>query len=745
MNRRDVLRSGACVAAVAGLPAMAMAQTPPPAPSPAATSEAQAGRAFFTPLQGPIAPKRPVTITQLGRTRTDDYAWLRAPNWQEVINEPASLQGEIRTHLEAENAYTKSVFLDPTEALRERLFTELRGKVKEDDSSVPAPDGTFAYYTRFREGGQYPVVARRPIDPATREPTGPEQILIDGDREARGKPFWRLQNWEQSPRHDVFAYAVDLEGGNSTTLRFRVTANGQDLQYRIENCDGSLVWAKDGRTCFYTLLDDNFRSTKVMRHVLGEPGRDALVYEETNPAFQMGTGKSASGDYLFIVRARSDASEALYLPLDTPTTRPRVLAPVRDGLEYYPDHHGEHFYIRTNKDGATDFKIMRVPVANPAQRGWRDYIPHEPGRFIDSLSLYKGHMVLGMMVDALPRLRVRDLASGAEHDIGFPEEAYDVDVLRGFEWDTPILRFTYNSPSTPTETYDYNMVTRGRVLRKRQEIPSGHDKADYVVRRIVAVADDGARVPVTILHHKDTPIDGAAPCLLYGYGSYGISMPANFSISRLPLVDRGLVYAIAHIRGGQERGQQWYLDGKLMQKKNTFTDFIRVAETLVEQRFAAPRRIVIEGRSAGGLLVGAVMNMRPELFAGVIGGVAFVDVINTISDGELPLTPPEWTEWGNPITDAAAYDYMMGYSPYDNVAARPYPPLLAQTALSDSQVTYWEPAKWVARLREQAPDFGPYLLHVNMEAGHAGASGRLDRLREVAESHAFALWCLGLA
>jgi oligopeptidase B len=740
MNRRDVLRTGTCAAAALGLPALAMAQG-----TSAATGETTPGRANFTALQGPIAPKRPVTITQLGRTRTDNYAWLRAPNWQEVINEPSSLQGEIRTHIEAENSYTKAVFLDPTQKLRDDLFAELRGKVKEDDSSVPAPDGAFAYYTRFREGGQYPVVARRPLDAATREFAGPEQVLIDGDREARGKPFWRLQNWEQNPQHDIFAYAVDLEGGNSTTMRFKVAATGSDLPYQIEKCDGSLVWAPDGRTCFYTLLDDNFRAAKVMRHVVGEPDSDVLIYEEKNPAFQMGTYKSASGDYLFILRARSDATEVRYLPLATPTAAPRVMATVRDGLEYYPDHHGEHFYIRTNKDGATDFKIMRAPVARPAQGQWRDYIPHEAGRFIDSAALYKDHMVLGLMVDALPKLRVRDMAAGTDHDIAFPEEAYDVDVLRGFEWATRTLRFTYNSPSTPTETWDYDMAARTRVLRKRQEIPSGHDKENYVVRRIVAVADDGARVPVTILHHKDTPIDGAAPCLLYGYGSYGISMPANFSISRLPLVDRGLVYAIAHIRGGQERGQQWYLDGKLMKKMNTFTDFIRAAETLVEQRFAAPRRIVIEGRSAGGLLVGAVMNMRPELFAGVIGGVAFVDVINTISDGELPLTPPEWTEWGNPITDAAAYDYMMSYSPYDQVGAKPYPPLLAQTALSDSQVTYWEPAKWVAHLREKAPDFGPYLLHVNMEAGHAGASGRLDRLKEVAESHAFALWCLGMA
>jgi oligopeptidase B len=736
MTRRDLLKAGAGAAALglaAAVPGAALAQGAP-----------LTGRARFTSLQGPIAAKRPVTLTQLGRTRNDDYAWMRAPNWQEVIDSPASLQGEIRTHIEAENAYTRQVFLDPTEALRDKLFGELRGRVKEDDSSVPAPMDNFQYYTRFRQGGQYPIVARRPIDTTTKEPTGPEQVLIDGDAESRGQKFWRLQDWEASPRQDVFAYFVDYQGGNSTTLRFRVAATGADLPYSIEKASAGLVWAPDGRTCFYALVDDNFRTAKVVRHTLGEPSRDRVIYEETNPAFQMGIGKSASGEYLFIVRSESDSSEFLYLPLKTPNARPRVMARRRAGVEYYPDHHGDHFYILTNRD-AVDFKIVRAPVNNPGVGQWTDFVPHEPGRFIDSMNLYSGHMVMSLMVNALPQLRVRDMATSAEHDISFPEEAYDIDVLRGFEWNTRTLRYNYNSPATPTETWDYDMGAKTRVMRKRQEIPSGHNKDDYTVKRVVATADDGAQIPITLLSRKGTPTDGTAPCLLYGYGSYGISMPASFSTSRLPLVDRGLVYAIAHIRGGKERGNQWYQNGKLLKKKNTFTDFIRAADHLVASKTVAPGKIVIEGRSAGGLLVGAVMNMAPELFAGVIGGVAFVDVINTISDGELPLTPPEWTEWGNPITDAAAYDYMMSYSPYDNVAAKPYPPLLAQTALSDSQVTYWEPTKWVARLRATAPDAGPYLLHCNMDAGHGGASGRFDRLKEVAESHAFALWCLKMA
>lgn len=735
-DRRTLLKTGACAAALAALPGLAMAQEmPQPAP----------GRASLTPLQGPMARRVPVSITQHGQTRVDDYAWLRAPNWQEVINEPSSLVGEIRTHLEAENAYTRQVLLEPTAALRESLFGELRGRIKEDDSTVPAPDGAFAYATRFREGGQYPVVVRTPIDPVTKAPAGPEQVLIDGDALSRGTPYWRLMNWEQNPQQDVFAWMVDYEGSNNATIRFLVPATRGVLPYEITPADSSLVWAKDGRTCYYVLRDENFRGSKVMRHILGEPGSDVMIYEERDPAFQMGIGKTASGDYMMIVRSRSDSSEYRTVDLSDPAARPRLFARQRAGHEYYADHHEGHFYIRTNRDGATDFKVMRTPVGSTSEGNWRDFIPYQAGVFIEDISLYKGHMVRAETVDALPRLVVRDMASGAEHTIAQTEEAYVLASSRGFEWDTATLRFTYNSPSTPSETWDYDMNTRQRVLKKVQEIPSGHDKNNYVVRRTVAVAADGARIPVTLLHRRDTPLDGSAPCLLYGYGSYGISMPANFAISRLPLVDRGLVYAIAHIRGGQERGYQWYVDGKLENKQNTFSDFIRVAQMLVEERIVAPRRIVIEGRSAGGLLVGAVMNQAPELFAGVIGGVAFVDVINTISDGSLPLTPPEWTEWGNPITDAQAYATMMAYSPYDNVAAKPYPPLFAQTALSDSQVTYWEPAKWVARLRATAPEFGPYLLDVNMEAGHGGASGRFDRLRETADSHAFALWCLGMA
>jgi oligopeptidase B len=733
MDRRTLLLTGTAAMAV-GI--AGCATTPGAAPA--------SGRARFTALAGPAAERRPVTITQLGRVRTDDYQWMRAAHWQEVIDSPTTLPAEIRTHIEAENAYTEEVLMAPTAALRDKLFQELRGRIDEDDSSVPAPDGIFEYAVRFREGGQYPIVVRRPIDRVTKAPTGPEQVVLDGNVEAEGHAFWRLQGWAHSPDHSLVGYAVDYRGGNSATLRFRDTTTGRDLPYEIQEIAGPPDWAPDSKTCFYQAVDANFRPSRVMRHTVGAAGRDTLVFEERDPAFQMGIGTSASGEYLFIVRAESASSEVLYIPMATPDAAPRRIAPHRPGVEYYPEHFGGHFFLRTNAGGALDYRIARVPVGAPETAAWEDVIPHQPGRFIGSMEMYGRYMVLDLMVDALPQFSIRDMASAQDHLVSFPEEAYDLSIARGFEFDTTTLRFTYSSPTTPAEVWDYDMATRERVLRKRQRIPSGHDAADYVTRRIVAVAPDGARVPVTLLARRTTPLDGTAPCLLYGYGAYGISMPASFSIGRLPLVDRGLVYAIAHVRGGQERGRQWYLDGKLMQKRNSFTDLIAVAAHLEDARIVAPGRTVIEGRSAGGLLVGATMNMAPTRFAGVIAGVAFVDVINTISDASLPLTPPEWTEWGNPITDPAAYDYMMSYSPYENVAEHTYPPVLAQTALSDSQVTYWEPTKWVAQLRARAPQGGPYLLRCNMEAGHGGASGRFDRLKEVAESHAFALWCLGM-
>lgn len=689
----------------------------------------------------PITKKVPVSITQLGRTRTDNYGWLRDQNWQDVLNNPSKLSPEIKEHLIAESNYTKEVFLEPTKELQNELVKEMRGRIKEDDATPPAKNGNYAYYRKYTEGGQFPIIMRQTLE---NNKVISEQVLLDGDIEAKGLPFWKLINWQVNLPQDLMAYAIDFEGARNADIYFKDLKSGKKLDYKIEHTTGEIIFANDNKCCFYVKNDENVRPIKVMRHIIGtDPKEDVLIYEETDHAYFLGIDKSSSEDYLFLVSSASDNCEVRFIPLNSPYDAPILFSPRQSGFEYYPDHKDKYFYIRTNKDGAIDYKIMRTKIDKINKEEWVDFIPYNQGTLIEGFSLYKNYMVISQMSDALPRLMVYDFKKDTMEAIALNEEAYDLDFIGGFEFDTNITRFGYSSPTTPYETYDYNMETKERILLKTQIIPSGHNKNDYVVKRINAISPDGALIPVTILYKKTTPINGTAPLYLYGYGSYGISMPDGFNTNILNLVNRGFVYAIAHIRGGMERGYQWYLDGKLQKKKNTFNDFILCAQTLINQHYTAKGRIIAEGRSAGGLLMGAVANQAPDLFAGFIAGVAFVDMINTISDETLPLTPPEWTEWGNPLKNPQDYDYMASYSPYDNVKAQNYPPIFAQTALSDSQVTYWEPAKWIAKLREYSPNSGPFLLDVNMEAGHGGAPGRFDRLKEVAMSQAFALWCLG--
>lgn len=734
MNRRKILKTISLSALGAALPLSVFAMENQNN-MPKLTSSGTA-----TP---PIARKETKTINQLGRTRTDDYGWMRDEHWQDVLNDPSKLRADIREHLEKENAYTEGLFLAPNLALREALALEMRGRIKEDDSTPPAPDGNFAYYRRFREGGQFPIIARIAIDATTKAPIGEEKILLDGDKLAHGLPFWRLINWQQNKSQDFFAYAVDYEGARNADIRFRVISNGQDLGEKLENTTGELVWAKDNRTCFYVQNDENVRPIKVMRHIVGtDPKDDVLVYQERDHAYFLGISESTSGEYIFLISSASDNTECRFIPLETPKSAPVLFAKRKAGLEYFPDHRGQHFYFRTNKDGAKDYKIMRTSISEPHMVDWVDVIHHQSGNLIEEFILFKEYMVRQEMHDALPRIVVTEIDKNDEHIINFAEETYDLSIIGGFEFDTETLRFSYSSPTTPSETYDYDMRARTRKLLKRQEVPSGHVASDYVVKRINAPSHDGVMVPLTILYKKSTPLDGSAPCLLYGYGSYGISMPDGFNTNIFNLVNRGFVYATGHMRGGMERGYDWYLDGKMRHKQNTFSDYIACAEALIAGGYTSKGKIVGEGRSAGGLLMGVVNNQRPDLFAGLIAGVAFVDMMNTISDETLPLTPPEWTEWGDPIRNVGDYDTMAAYSPYDNVKTSDYPPIFAQTALSDSQVTYWEPAKWIAKLRATSPNAGPFLLHVNMEAGHGGAPGRFDRLKEVADSQAFALWAV---
>ena len=687
----------------------------------------------------PVAEKRPVEIQQHGQTRVDDYGWLKDENWQDVLRNPDGLRADIRAHLDTENAYYEQATAD-LQGLRETLYEEMRGRIKEADSTVPTPDGPFAYAVRYREGGEYPVFVRTPRN------GGEETILYDGDLEGAGEDFFDVATVEHSPDHALIAYAVDRTGSEYFDIRIRDIATAQEPEETVTSTDGDPVWAADSRSFFYTERDDNQRPKRIKRHILGtDPAEDILVYEEPDDSFFLGVEKSQSGAFIFINSGKSTSSEARFLAADAPfDAEPTLIAPRADDELYYPEHHDDHFYIRTNAGGAVDFKIVRTPVASPGREHWEDWLAHRPGTYLLSFVPFADRLARLERENALPRLVISDYDDTESFEIVFAEQAYALGLEGGYEFDTDALRFTYESPSTPEQTYDFDMRTRERTLRKTQEVPSGHDPELYVVERFSVTAEDGAEIPVTVLRLRTTPVDGTAPLLLYGYGSYGITIPASFETNRLSLVDRGAIYAIAHIRGGAAKGRQWYLDGKLEQKTNSFTDFTRVAEDLQSRGYGRAGKTVIYGGSAGGLLVGAAVNLRPDLFGGVIGAVPFVDVLNTISDAELPLTPPEWVEWGDPIRDPQAYATIASYSPYDNIRDDvDYPPILATGGLADYRVTYWEPAKWVARLRDDARG-GPFFLKTNMEAGHSGSAARFERLRERSHDYAFALKLFGL-
>jgi len=683
-------------------------------------------------MKPPSAPKRPHTFTHHGQDRIDDYAWLKDENWQEVMREPDKLDADIRIYLEAENAYTEA-WSNENEALRADLMAEMRGRIKEDDSSVPAKDGAFEYFTRYETGGQYPVFARL-------DEQGTEAILLHGDKEAEGESFFRVGGCTHSPDHARLAYAVDLNGSERFTIKVRDLSNGQDMADTIPDARGDVVWANDGKTLFYTILDDNHRPFRVMRHTLGQAvADDSIVYKEQDAGFFLGLGKSQSGRFIEISAHDHTTSEVHLLDAEDPTGALQTVAPRETDVEYEIVHIGDRLFINTNADDAVDFKIVEAPLDAPGRENWTDVVPHEPGCLIRNILEFNDYLVRLERIDGLPRIMVRHVASGEEYPIEFDEEVYELGLVPGYEFETDVLRFTYTSMTTPRRTYDFNMADRTRELRKEQEVPSGHNSEDYVTRRLLATSHDGTEVPISLLYHRETPMDGSAPTLLYGYGSYGMSMPASFSTNRFSLVDRGYVYAIAHIRGGTEKGYGWYLDGKLQKKQNTFTDFIASAEHLIAEGFSSTGHIAIHGGSAGGMLVGACANMRPDLWGAVVGEVPFVDVLTTMCDKELPLTPPEWPEWGNPLESKEAYDYIKSYSPVDNVKAQAYPPLLVTAGLTDPRVTYWEPAKWVAKLREFKTDENPLYLRTNMDAGHAGAAGRFDRLEEVALVYAFLL------
>ncbi|WP_312145526.1 S9 family peptidase [Brevundimonas sp.] len=718
MNRRELIASTAAAGLAAASPALARSTT---------------GASMSLP-QPPVAKKVPVRIEQLGRVRVDDYQWMKDDNWQAVLRDPTLIKADVKEHLTAENAYREAVMAS-TLPMQAVMFEEMKGRIKEDDSSVPAADGAWEYYVRYNTGDQHPLYCRRP-----RGRTDGETILLDCNKLAEGKAYSEVSATEHSPDHALFAYAEDAQGSEVFKIYVKDLATGEVLPNPIESATENFTFSPDSQWIFWTNRDDNGRPDKIFRRP-ARGGETTLVYEETDDGMFQSVGRTSDDAFIIIGIGNQETSEGRIIPGATPTATPVVVEARHEGRLYDLDHWGDRWVIRTNADDAIDFKVVEAPTAAPAMANWKDLVPHTPGRFIEGVALVKNYLGRQERADANTKIVIRD-RSGAEHEIAVDEPAYALSLGGASEFDTTVMRYGYNSPSTPTSTYDYDLKTRERTLRKVQEIPSGHNPADYVVERLNAPASDGQLVPVTVLRRKDTPVDGSAPLLLYGYGSYGIPMAASFSTNRLSLVDRGFIYAIAHIRGGSDKGWGWFLDARRMTKKNTFTDFIACAEHLIDRNYATAGKIVAQGGSAGGLLMGAVTNMRPDLWAGVIGSVPFVDVINTMSDTSLPLTPPEWPEWGNPIEDVAAYDYMYSYSPYDQIEAKPYPAVLATGGLSDPRVTYWEPEKWVAKLRPATTSGNPVLLKINMTAGHFSSSGRFDYLKDVAHDYAFAVWAV---
>ncbi|MEO9968838.1 MAG: S9 family peptidase [Hyphomonadaceae bacterium] len=691
----------------------------------------------------PIATRIPVTTEQIGRTRTDHYNWLKDDNWQQVMRDPTSLREDIKSYLVAENAYTKANLEAPHTDLCKTLVSEMRGRIQEDASSVAAIDGPYAYYSRYRTGEEYPVFARRAAESAF-DNDADETILFDGAREGSGKAYFDIGAVSHSPDHRLLAYSIDEQGSEYGTLRVRDIETGNDLGIKIETSTGDIVWTASSDAFYWVHKNENGRSEAVYRHILAT-GKDTLVYREADEGFFVSISESQSGEIIFITANDHTTSEFHWISAhETQSTKLNCIAKREAGHEYSVVHHDGAFFIQTNKDSAVDFKIMRADLDTATPDDWTNIVPHSAGTLLIDMLALKDHLVWLARTDGLPTITIRNRSDGATRKIDFEEAAYSLGISGGYMFDTTVFRFSYASPSTPDQVFDYDIATDKRDLRKTRLVPSGHTPSDYIVERRMAPADDGTQIPITLLRHKDTPIDGTAPLLLYGYGSYGITIPAGFSTSRLSLVDRGMIYAIAHVRGSTAKGYQWYLDGKLDKKVNTFKDYITAGRFLVEQSYTSSGRIVGMGGSAGGLLMGAASNLAPDLFAGIIAAVPFVDVLNTMSDETLPLTPPEWPEWGNPKIDTDAYDRILSWSPYDQVSAREYPPMMITGGLSDPRVTYWEPAKWAAKLRHEAPNAGPYYLRINMDAGHGGATGRFEGLSETALEYAFALSVTGI-
>jgi oligopeptidase B len=673
----------------------------------------------------PVAKKVPKTTEVNGRTLVDNYFWLRDKK-----------NPEVRAYLEAENAYTDAV-MKPTEAFQKRLYDEMLSRIKETDVDVPYKKGDYFYYSRTEAGKQYQIRCRKKgsLD-------APEEVVLDVNELAKGQSFMALGVFAVSSDDNLLAYSTDSTGFRQYVLGVKDLRTGKVLPDHAEKV-GSVVWANDNKTLFYTVEDAAKRQYRLYRHVVGTTGPDDLVYEEKDERFDIEARKSLSKAYIFLISGSHTTTEVRYISADQPMADWKVMERRKQDVEYYPDHNGEFFYIRANDTGR-NFRLVKAPVSDPRSQNWREVVGQRPSVMLEDITFFKNYYVRYERENGLPQISVIDLNSGQSKRIEFPEPAYEVSEYINREYDTAKFRFIYQSAITPESIFEYDMGNAKSVLLKQKEVPGGYDRTRYQVEQIYATAADGVRIPISVVHLKGTTLDGKGPLYLYGYGSYGDSIDLDFDSDLFSMVDRGVVAAVAHIRGGGEMGKAWHDDGRMMHKKNTFTDFIACAEYLVAQGYGSKDRLVIEGESAGGLLMGAVLNLRPDLFKAALVGVPFVDVMNTMLDESLPLTVTEFEEWGNP-KEKPAFDYMITYSPYDNIEAKAYPNMLVKTSFNDSQVMYWEPAKYVAKMRALRTDHNVLILKANLSpAGHGGASGRYDRLKESAFDYAFLLTQMGI-
>ncbi|MBC8084667.1 MAG: S9 family peptidase [Hymenobacter sp.] len=676
-------------------------------------------------LTPPVAAPRPHQLTTPHGTRTDDYYWLKERENPAVID-----------YLKAENAYFEQQ-MAPVQQLQADLFIEIKSRMQEQDQSVPYHDNGYYYYVRYEAGGEYPVYCRRPGDLQA-----PEEVLLDANEMGRGEAYFQLGGFQVSNDNRVLAFSTDTVGRRLYTLRFKNLTTGELYPEQISNTGGEAAWAADHQTVFYSRQDpDTLLTYQAYRHQLGtDPAQDVLVYEEPDNTFHIGVGRSKSRAYIFVQIQSTLSSETRFLAATDPAGDFRVFLPREADHLYEIEQFEDHFYVLSNA-GAPNFRLLKTPVADPAKTAWQELIAHRPDVFLENMELFRDYLVLAERQQGLLQLRVIRWQDQQEHYLDFGEPAYTAAIGTNPEFDTLVLRYGYSSLTTPTSTFDYDMGTRTRTLRKEQTVLGDFRKENYVTERLYAPAQDGTRIPMSIVYRRGFRQDGTAPLLQYAYGSYGISIDPTFSAARLSLLDRGFAYVICHIRGGQELGRHWYEAGKLLRKKNTFTDFTDCSAYLIREQYTSAATLFAAGGSAGGLLMGAVINLHPDYYRGVVAAVPFVDVVTTMLDDSIPLTTGEYDEWGNP-NEQPFYDYMLSYSPYDNVRAQAYPNLLVTTGLHDSQVQYFEPAKWVARLRVLKTDANLLLLHTDLEAGHGGASGRFKSLHDTARQFAFMLLLL---